>query len=637
MDSTKLTPYSNFIATSRYAKWMPDENRRETWDETTQRFRDFAASSTPDDLLPTLDAAVEGIRNLEVMPSMRALMSSGSALERCNVAGYNCAYLPIDSLRAFDETMYILMCGTGVGFSVEKQNVNKLPLINEHFEHTDTVIHVADSKQGWARAFRELLALLYSGQIPSWDTSKVRGAGERLVTFGGRASGPEPLEGLFEFTCDKVVQAAGRRLRPIEVHDIVCKTAEIVVVGGVRRSALISLSDLDDPEMAAAKSGNWWELNGQRALANNSAVYNGNPGPGRFMKEWASIYDSQSGERGTFNRRAVTQQALRNGRRVTDDYEFGTNPCSEIILRPFQFCNLSEVVVRAGDTADSLQHKIDLAVFLGTLQSSWTDFKYLRKVWANNCNEERLLGVSLTGIFDNKAVLDGTIDLTALRDYAVERNAVYAKTFGIPQSVAVTCVKPSGTVSQLVDAASGLHPRHAPYYKRTVRGDNKDPMTQFLIEQGVEAEPDVTKPDGTTVFSFYVKAPEGVPTRNDITAAEHLGYWKKLQLEWCEHKPSVTINVKEDEWPSLGGLIYDNFDVMTGIAVLPYFGGTYKQAPYQDLTEEEYNAAPVYDIDWSKLQEFEMEDTTTGSQELACTGNSCELVDIGGGSHDIGG
>lgn len=630
MNSTKLPDYSGFIASSRYAKWMVDENRRETWDETVQRFQDFATARTPEALQGTLIAATDEIRNLQVMPSMRTLMASGPALERCNVAGYNCAYLPIDSLRSFDEIMYILMCGTGVGFSVEKSNVDKLPIVNEHFETTDTTIVVADSKQGWARAFRELLSLLYAGQIPTWDVGRVRKAGQRLKTFGGRASGPEPLEALFRFTVDMVTGAAGRKLRPIEVHDLVCKTAEIVVVGGVRRSALISLSDLDDPEMAAAKSGNWWELNGQRALANNSAVYNGDPGPGRFMKEWSSIYESQSGERGTFNRAAVSTQAGRNGRRVVEGIEFGTNPCSEIILRPFQFCNLSEVVVRADDTSNSLEQKVDLAVFLGTLQSSWTDFKYLRKIWQNNCNEERLLGVSLTGIFDNKTVLDGSIDLEALRDYAVERNKVYAKAFGIEQSVAVTCVKPSGTVSQLVDAASGLHPRHNSYYKRTVRGDKKDPMTKFLIDQGVEAEDCVMQPENTTVFSFYVKAPEGSITRNDITASEHLGYWKKMQLEWCEHKPSVTINVKEHEWPSLGGEIYDNFDVMTGIAVLPHFGGTYKQAPYQDLTKEEYEAAPKYSIDWSKLQEFEFEDTTTGSQELACTGNSCELVDIGG-------
>lgn len=632
MNQTKLPDYSNFIATSRYARWLEDEQRRETWDETVGRLRDFISPKTPDELQGTLDAAIEAVRGLEVMPSMRTLMTAGPALERSHIAGYNCAYLPINNLRCFDELMLILLCGTGVGFSVEKQYVEKLPTVNEHFEESETVIKVADSKEGWARALRELLALLYSGQIPRWDTSGVRPAGARLKTFGGRASGPAPLEALFDFTIRTVTGAAGRKLSTLECHDLVCKIAEVVVVGGVRRSALISLSDLEDYDMAKAKAGNWWENNPQRALANNSAVYDGRPNTQRFLREWTQIYESKSGERGLFNRRAVNEQALRNGRRDVEGHIYGTNPCSEIILRPFQFCNLSEVVVRADDDEETLARKIDLAVFLGTFQSTLTDFKYLRKVWKDNCNEERLLGVSLTGIFDNPALTSGEINLTRLKEYAVERNKYYANLFGIQQSVAVTCVKPSGTVSQLVDSASGLHPRHSAYYRRTVRGDNKDPMTQFLIDQGVEAEPDVMKPDDTTVFSFYIKAPEGATTRADISAKEHLDMWMKLQLEWCEHKPSVTVNVKEEEWPSLGGQIFDNFDIMTGIALLPYSEHTYKQAPYQEITEEEYEAAPKYDIDWDKLREYEKEDTTTGSQELACTGGYCEVVDISNGT-----
>ena len=951
-NNKQLSDYSNFIATSRYARWLEEENRREMWDETVTRYTDFMRERTPESLQNKIKDVHKGILNLELAPSMRALMTSGPALERCNVAGFNCAYLPVDSLRSFDETMYILLCGTGVGFSVERQYTDKLPSVNEHFEESGTVISVADSKAGWARALRELIALLFSGQIPKWDTSKVRPAGARLKTFGGRASGPEPLIDLFNFVIRVITSAAGRKLRPIECHDLICKIAEVVVVGGVRRSALISLSDLEDSEMAKAKAGQWWESHPHRALANNSAVYDGKPSVGKFMSEWTSIYESKSGERGIFNREAVTRQAARNGRRVVEGHIFGTNPCvtgetflltkkghvpirdvvgeeveawngeewspvvpfstgvnpimrvelsdgtsiectpyhkwltwtgwnrggkeerketqqlkagdklskyglpssvawnttsqddvnfysqgfysgdgnknrnfswiyadkhkcvprlkgevkghieeidrsrwvhgrmkdkdfvpsakvghsvsdrlswlaglidsdgckvsysnsdslqigsidfnflsdvklmlstlgvnakinkmkdagvsdikgieyntqsvyrilitcsdtqhllslglklervnirkgevqrdarrfvtvvsvedlqyeeetfcvtdeiagratfngvvtgncSEIILREFEFCNLSEVVVRKDDTQKTLKRKLDLAVFLGTYQSTLTDFKYLRKIWANNCNEERLLGVSLTGNFDNRPLIEGKIDLVALKKYAVERNKVYAEAFGIPQSVAVTCVKPSGTVSQLVDAASGLHPRHSAFYRRTIRGDNKDPMTQFLKDSGVEFEPCVMQPNNTTVFSFYVEAPKGSLTRDDITAEDHLNVWMRYQEDWCEHKPSVTVNVRENEWPKLGGLVYDNFDVMTGIALLPHSDHVYAQAPYQEITEEEYNNAPKYDIDWNKLREYELEDTTTGSQELACTGGVCEIADIG--------
>tara|TARA_Y100001963_G_scaffold159865_1_gene265812 strand:- start:8546 stop:10426 length:1881 start_codon:yes stop_codon:yes gene_type:complete len=623
--------YQQFIATSRYARWLDKEQRRETWDETVDRYIDYVQFDLNMDDIHyggALEDAREAIKNLEVMPSMRALMAAGPALERCNVAGYNCAYLPIDSLRSFDEAMYILMCGAGVGFSVERKNVNKLPIVNEHFEDTDTTITVGDSKAGWARAYRELIALLYSGQIPKWDTSKVRPAGSRLKTFGGRASGPEPLEDLFRFTTSTFINAKGRRLKSIECHDIVCKIAEIVVVGGVRRSALISLSDLDDHEMAKAKSGQWWDTHPHRALANNSAVYEEKPGVGQFLEEWKNIYESRSGERGIFSRAAVRRQVARNERRQSEGIDFGTNPCSEIILRPYQFCNLTEVVVRHDDTVESLQRKLDTAVFLGTVQSRWTDFKYLRKIWRDNCEEERLLGVSLTGIYDNPGLMFNSETLRELRDYAVSRNKYYADLFGINQSCAVTCVKPSGTVSQLVNSASGLHPRYAKYYKRTVRGDNKDPLTNFLRESGVESEPCVMNPQTTSVFTFYQKAPDNAITTKDISCHEHLWDWEMFQNHWCEHKPSVTINIPENEWLQVAANIYHIFDKMSGVSVLPADDHVYKQAPYQEITEEEFNNAPIYEIDWSKLSEFEKEDTTKGTQTLACTGNYCEIVDL---------
>jgi len=555
-------------------------------------------------------------------------MTAGPALERNNVAGYNCAYMPVDSPRAFDEAMFVLMCGTGVGFSVEQRNVDQLPIVNEHFEETETTIHVADSKEGWARSLRELVGLLYTGQVPRWDTSKVRGAGERLRTFGGRASGPEPLESLFRFVVDTFKKAKGRRLSTLECHDIMCKIGEVVVVGGVRRSAMISLSDVNDDRMRNAKSGNWWDGNVQRALANNSATYIGRPDTSVFLGEWKALYDSHSGERGMFSRDASQRQAARFGRRESD-HDFGTNPCSEIILRPYQFCNLSEVVVRSDDTAATLRDKCIAAAILGTLQSTLTNFKYLRKVWQTNTEEERLLGVSLTGILDHKTLCHDKALLNELRDLVVETNKVWAKALGIPQSTATTCVKPSGTVSQLVDSASGIHPRHSAFYIRTVRGDVKDPLTQFLIAQGVPNEPDVTKPNDTVVFSFPQRAPEGATLRADITAIEHLDIWKTLQEEWCEHKPSITISVKEDEWMDVQAWVWRNWDVLSGVSFLPHSEHTYKQAPYQECDEATYHEwvqkSPAQ-IDWARLSEFEIEDTTTGTQELACAAGFCEIL-----------
>ena len=643
MNNYLPTDYQNFIALSRYARWKEDEQRRETWGETVTRYFDYMSKHLKakhkyvlsDELRGELEQAV---LNQDIMPSMRALMTAGPALDRCHVGGYNCSYVPVDSPRAFDETMYILMCGTGVGFSVERHHTEKLPVVNEDMHDTDTVIKVGDSRPGWAKSLRELISLLYAGQVPQWDVSEVRPAGARLKTFGGRASGPAPLEELFQFLIEKFKNAAGRRLFPIECHDIMSKIGEVVVVGGVRRSALISLSNLNDDQMSHAKSGMWWENEGQRALANNSVAYKGKQEMGTFMREWVSLYESKSGERGIFNRQAAQTQAAKNGRRDAEQ-DFGCNPCSEIILRPYQFCNLSEVVVRASDTQQTLTEKVRLATILGTFQSTLTDFKYLRNVWKKNTEEERLLGVSLTGIMDNdmmagkSAHLGKNIGATlnALREQAVETNAAMAQQLDIPQSAAITCVKPSGTVSQLVDSASGIHARHNPYYIRTVRGDNKDPITQFLVSEGIPAEPDVMKPDSTTVFSFPMKSPTSAVTRFDMSAIEQLELWLQYQRHWCEHKPSVTISVKENEWMAVGSWVYEHFDEVSGISFLPFSEHSYKQAPYQDINEDTYEELLTQmpkSVNWLMLQEFEKEDTTSGGRELACTAGVCEVVDI---------
>ena len=639
MSNLLPTAYQQFIHKSRYARWIEEDQRRENWDETVSRYVNFMKNHISNKLsykLRDSDVAEieQSILNQDVMPSMRAMMTAGEALERDNVAGFNCSYIPVDSPRSFDECMFILMCGTGVGFSVERENVDKMPTVSDNFHKTDTVIKVGDSKPGWAKAYRELVALLYAGQIPQIDMSAVRAAGERLKVMGGRASGPQPLAELFSFTVETFKKAAGRKLFPIECHDLMCKVGEIVVVGGVRRSALISLSNLNDDQMAHAKSGQWWENEGQRALANNSVAYKGKPEMGTFMREWLALYDSKSGERGVFNRDAADKQVARNGRRETG-HMWGTNPCSEIILRPYQFCNLSEVMVRESDDLESLKRKVRVATIIGTLQSTLTNFKYLRKIWKDNTEEERLLGVSLTGIMDHQ-VLSKNVDskrwLEEMRQVAVDTNAEFANMLGIQQSVAITCVKPSGTVSQLTDTASGIHARHNDHYIRTVRGDNKDPLTQFLIEQGIHNEPDVMKPDSTTVFSFAMKSPQGAVTRTQMTAIEQLELWKTYAIHWCEHKPSVTISVKEEEWMEVGAWVYENFDVASGVSFLPHSDHTYQQAPYQDINADEYNEWKLHygevNIDWDKLTEFEKEDNTTGSRELACTAGVCEVVDL---------
>jgi len=633
------TSYQEFIHLSRYSRWLPEKARRETWDETVARYFDFFTEHLKETVDFTLTKSLrsdleQAVLGLRVMPSMRCIMTAGEALKRENIAGYNCSYVAVDRPQAFDEILYILMNGTGVGFSVERQYVNELPRIADEFHPTDTTITVADSKMGWAKALKELVGMLYIGQIPRWDLSKVRPAGAPLKTFGGRASGPEPLEALFNFTVNIFQNASGRKLTSLEAHDIVCKIAEVVVVGGVRRSALISLSNLSDDRMRHAKSGQWWNDNGQRALANNSACYSEKPDIGIFMDEWKALYDSKSGERGIFNRESAVWMASKNGRRNVEDYEFGTNPCSEIILRNREFCNLSEVVVRASDTRESLLEKVRLATILGTFQSTLVNFKYVSKSWRKNCEEERLLGVSLTGIMDcevtNGKGPHGSLPaiLTDLKNMAVKTNKEFAGKLGINQSVAVTCVKPSGTVSQLTDSASGIHARHNPYYIRTVRGDKKDPLTKMMTDVGFPVEDDVMNPSHTSVFSFPHKVDNGAVFRTDMTAIEQLELWKTYQECWCEHKPSVTISVKENEWLEVGAWGYENFNYMSGVSFLPFSEHTYKQAPYQDCTQQEYqmllDKMPKV-VEWDKLAQYEQTDMTIGAQELACAAGFCEI------------
>ena len=628
------TDYQTFIATSRYARWLEDENRRETWSETVSRYCEYLRSSSNVKLSDEDIAEVEeAILTLEVMPSMRALMTAGVAADRDNTCIYNCSYLAVDSPRSFDEAMFILLCGTGVGFSVERQSISNLPDISQNLSASDDLITVQDSKEGWSKGLRKLIDHLYAGDIPTWDLSEIRPAGSRLKTFGGRASGPEPLDNLFKFVVSKFQGASGRKLNSIEVHDIMCKIGEVVVVGGVRRSAMISLSNLSDQRMSHAKSGNWYDVEPQRALANNSACYTEKPDMETFLREWLALVESKSGERGIFSRVAAEAHVTKNGRRKTG-FDWGTNPCSEIILRSNQFCNLTEVVVRENDTLDSLKRKVRIATILGTAQSTFTHMPYLRDIWTKNTTEERLLGVSLTGIMDHP-VLSKNVDskrwLTEMRQVALDTNDDYADKMGIERSAAITCVKPSGTVSQLVDSASGIHARHSDYYIRTVRGDNKDPLTQFLKDSGVPAEPDVMKPDATTVFSFPTKSPQGAVTRNQMTALEQLDLWQTYAEIWCCHKPSVTVTVRDHEWMEVGSWVYKHFDLCSGISFLPHSDHTYAQAPYQECTEAEYKEMKDNmpdNIVWSDLSFYELEDTTSGSQTLACTSGACEIVDI---------
>ena len=619
-----MNDYQQFIHRSRYARYLEDKGRRETWEETVGRYMENVVGSKVEQ--DVADQIRKAILNMEVMPSMRGLMTAGKALERDNVALFNCSYIPCDHPRAFDEAMYILMCGTGVGFTVERQDISKLPVVSDEMHDTDTTIVVEDSKLGWAKAFKELISMLYAGQVPKWDVDKVRPAGARLKVFGGRASGPEPLVSLFKFCVKTFKGAVGRRLTSIECHDIMCKIGETVVVGGVRRSALISLSNLSDDRMRHAKSGAWWENNPQRSLANNSVCYTEKPDMLAFMKEWQAMYESQSGERGIFNRIAAKKQAGKNGRRDTN-YDFGTNPCSEIILRPYQFCNLTEVVCRADDTFESLKRKVELATILGTIQATFTEFRYLRSIWKRNTEEEALLGVSFTGLMDSPLkdmYYESSDQLESLKKHAVEVNKVWADRLGINQSTAITCVKPSGTVSQLVDSASGLHPRFSDFYIRRVRNSINDPLTQFLASQGVPWEMDKVSPN-TAVFSFPQKSPDGAVCKDGLTAIQQMEYWKHIQDNWCEHKPSITVYYGADEYMELGAWVWKHFDEVSGVAFLPRLEHTYEQAPYEEITAEQYEAlrSSMPTIDWSQFTESE--DNTEGSQTLACVGSNCEI------------
>ena len=626
-----MDQYQQFIHKSRYARWLPEEGRRETWEETVTRYVDFFKERGQ---LKGKDYNLlkEAILHLDVMPSMRCMMTAGAALAKDNVAGFNCSYLHIDSPRSFDELMYVLMCGTGVGFSVERNFINKLPIVAEEFHPSDSTIVVSDSKIGWASAFRELISLLYAGKIPKWDMSKIRESGARLKTFGGRASGPEPLDDLFHFCVGIFQKSAGRKLTSLECHDVCCKIADIVVVGGVRRSALISLSNLSDPRMAKAKNGNWWDTEGQRRLANNSVAYTEKPDFESFLAEMQNMYESKAGERGIFSRVAAQKIAARNGRRDPEQ-DFGTNPCSEIILRSNQFCNLSEIVVRPEDDLDTLKKKAEVAAIIGTLQATLTDFRYLRNVWKRNTEEEALLGVSMTGIMDHYLLSKGDSPdlekwLEQIRDVAVKTNEKWAAKLGINQSAAITCVKPSGTVSQLVDSASGIHPRFSEHYIRRVRSDKKDPLAQFMQTVGFPVEQDLMS-QASLVFSFPVESPQGCTTVKQVGAMEQLKLWKAYQNHWCEHKPSITVYYTDDEFLEVAQWIWDNFDLCSGISLLPYSDHVYQQAPYEDIDAEKYKellAAMPVSVDWSALEQFEQDDNTTGSQELACVGGACEIV-----------
>ena len=627
------TDYQAFIHKSRYARWLEKEGRRETWQETVTRYMDNIVRPVSGDNT-YITQIEEAILSLNVMPSMRSLMTAGPAALRDNTAMYNCSYLAVKSMKSFDQAMFILLCGTGVGFSVERQYIDKLPEIPEQLFNSDTTIVVKDSKEGWAKALRQLIALLYSGEVPKWDTSKVRPAGARLKTFGGRASGPAPLIDLFNFVIHTFKNSTGRKLASIECHDIMCKIGEVVVVGGVRRSAMISLSNLSDDRMRHAKSGDWWKNDPQRGLANNSVAYTEKPDSIAFMREWQALVESRSGERGIFNREAAKRQAAKNGRRDADQ-DFGTNPCSEIILLDSQFCNLTECVVRATDNIEDLEHKVKLATILGTIQSTYTHFPYLSKEWKDNTEKERLLGVSLTGIMDNPLMTtkNGGLEKTLerLKDVAVATNAEWAELLNIPVAAAISCVKPSGTVSQLVNSSSGIHSRHSAYYIRTVRGDIKDPLTNFLKDRGIPNEPCVRQPDTTVVFSFPQKSPTGAVVTADMSAIEQLEMWLAYQRHWCEHKPSVTINVKNDEWFEVGAFVYKNFDEMSGVSFLPYDDHSYQQAPYQECGKSDYNyllSCMPDKLNWDELADYENEDNTAGSQTLACSGDSCEIVDL---------
>lgn len=621
-----------FIYYRTYSRWIEREGRRETWVETVDRYMNFMKENLGDKLTAEeYNELREGILWQEAMPSMRLMWSAGSAAARCHATAYNCSYIAPSKLEDFSEIMYLSMSGTGVGFSVESQTIGQLPIIKKQSGKVLPTYVIEDSKEGWADALKTGLKTWYNGKDIKFDYSGLRPAGARLKTMGGRSSGPEPLRSLLDFARAKIFSRQGKRLSNIDAHDIICKTGEVVVMGGVRRSALISLSDLDDMEMRNAKTGQFYLTEPQRQMANNSAAYNEKPTSTQFIEEWLALAKSGAGERGIFNRGSLKQQLPR---RRWDKFEedwasSGVNPCGEINLKSKEFCNLTEVVARAEDIEESLIRKIRLATILGTYQSTLTDFKYLSKEWKKNCEEERLLGVSVTGQWDCPA-LRNEKTFSKLREAAIEVNKEYAKRFGINQSAAITCVKPSGTVSQLVDAASGMHPRHSGYYIRRVRISATDSLFQMLKEQKFPYHPEVGQTidsASTYVLEFPVKAPSNSKFRNDMDAIEQLEYWKMVKENFTEHNPSVTISVGDNEWIVAANWLYENWDILGGLSFLPREDHVYKLAPYEEIDEERYSelAAKLPEIDFSRIVIYEEDDETQGARELACASGVCEI------------
>ena len=624
---------AEFIYYRSYSRWIEKEGRRETWIETVERFMNFMKENLGDKFSEDECSEIrEAVLNQEVMPSMRLMWSAGDAARANNVSAYNCSFIAPRKLRDFAEIMYVSMCGTGIGFSVEHQNVHALPQIKRQTNHRKVSIHaIEDSKEGWAEAFYLGLRTWFNGGDVKFDFSKIRPAGARLKTMGGKTSGPKPLEDLLNYTRNKIFSRQGGRLSSLDVHDIVCKIGEIVVMGGVRRSALISLSDLNDPEMRTAKQGQFFITEPQRSMANNSAVYNDKPSTTDFMEEWLALAKSGTGERGIFNRGSLSKQ-LPERRWKTFKKDFatcGVNPCAEIVLKNYEFCNLTEVVARPKDTEKTLLKKVRLAAILGTYQATLTNFQFISKEWKKNCEEERLLGVSITGQWDCPAVRNPET-LGKLKERAVEVNKEYAKRFGINQATAITAVKPSGTVSQLVDAASGLHPRHAKYYVRRVRVSASDSLFHMLRDQKAPYYPEVGQAEGsatTYVLEFPVAAPKRAIILNDLNAIEQLEYWKKVKLNFTEHNPSVTISVGDDEWLKVADWLYENWDILGGLSFLPRAEHIYALAPYEEIDEKTYKERlkNLPKIDFAQILLYEKDDETEGAKELACVGGVCEI------------
>lgn len=623
---------AEFVYYRSYSRWIPDEGRRETWIESVGRYIDFMKENLGAKLTDEeYEELRQAILKQEVMPSMRLMWSAGTAARATNVCGYNCSFIAPTSLSDLGEIMYLSMCGTGVGFSIEQQTVQKFPQIKKQTGHKVDPIVVDDSKEGWANAFVKAMEFWFDGQDVDIDYSKLRPLGARLKTMGGKSSGPGPLMALMDFAKRKVLARQGRRLSSLDTHDIICKIGEIVEMGGVRRSALLSLSDLDDEEMRDAKKGQFWLADGQRHMANNSVSYNQKPTAAEFMEEWISLAKAGTGERGIFNRGGLRKQLPERRWKVfeKDAETSGTNPCGEIVLKSKEFCNLTEVVARAEDTEESLMKKVRLATILGTYQSSLTNFPFLSKEWKKNCEEERLLGVSITGQWDSLAVRSPEM-LKKLRDEAIEVNKKYAQKIGINHSTAITCVKPSGTVSQLVDSASGLHPRHAPYYIRRVRISATDSLFQMMKDQKVPFYPEIGQSlDSATtyVLEFPVRAPGGAAFRNDLTAKQQLEHWQMVKNNFTEHNPSVTISISNDEWLGVAHWLYENWDMIGGLSFLPRNDHIYSLAPYEEINREQYEklASGYPDIDFSQILLYEKDDETKGAKELACVGGVCEI------------